>query len=177
MQIARGMVLPLTIAAFSLSTRTRPSFFVILAASAVTVGFLLGIVPTAELPVAAKPSSLSLFYGSLSSLFIAIHAVLIKSSLGFVDNSALHLAYWTNLGSAILLLPVLFLDGEAQRFWSLLTNAADPWNWHPFFWGSLVTGIFGYLLCVAGLLSIKVTSPVTHMFSSVRTGKASLYLC
>jgi hypothetical protein len=37
-----------------------------------------------------------------------------------------------------------------------------------FVWGSLVTGFFGFLLCVAGLLSIKVTSPVTHMFSSVR---------
>jgi hypothetical protein len=37
-----------------------------------------------------------------------------------------------------------------------------------FIWGSLVTGFFGFLLCVAGLLSIKVTSPVTHMFSSVR---------
>jgi hypothetical protein len=37
-----------------------------------------------------------------------------------------------------------------------------------FIWGSLVTGFFGFLLCIAGLLSIKVTSPVTHMFSSVR---------
>ncbi len=27
-------------------------------------------------------------------------------------------------------------------------------------------GIVGFLICVAGLLSIKVTSPVTHMFSS-----------
>jgi len=29
-----------------------------------------------------------------------------------------------------------------------------------------VTGLFGFLLCVAGLLSIKITSPITHMFSS-----------
>lgn len=30
-----------------------------------------------------------------------------------------------------------------------------------------MTGVFGFLLCIAGLLSIKVTSPVTHMVSSV----------
>jgi hypothetical protein len=35
-----------------------------------------------------------------------------------------------------------------------------------FFIGSLVTGFFGFLLGLAGLLSIKVTSPVSHMVSS-----------
>lgn len=29
-------------------------------------------------------------------------------------------------------------------------------------------GVFGFLICMAGLLSITVTSPVSHMFSSVR---------
>ncbi|KAG5649845.1 hypothetical protein H0H81_001802 [Sphagnurus paluster] len=40
------------------------------------------------------------------------------------------------------------------------------WDGTIFIWGSLVTGFFGFLLCVAGLLSIKITSPITHMFSS-----------
>ncbi|KZO95709.1 hypothetical protein CALVIDRAFT_149719 [Calocera viscosa TUFC12733] len=164
--IARGMVLPLTITASSIQTRTRPSILVVLAAACVTIGFLLGIVPSRDLPLNATPSGLSLFYGLLSAIFIAIHAVLIKSSLGYVENSAIHLAYWTNLGSAALLLPVLFFDGEVSHLTALVTSPALAWDWTPFLWGTLVTGVFGYLLCVAGLLSIKVTSPVTHMFSS-----------
>lgn len=165
-QIARGMVLPLTIAASSLQTHTRPSVLVVLAATCVTIGFLLGIAPSHSLPLNATPSGLSLLYGLLSAVFIAIHAVLIKSSLGYVENSAIHLAYWTNLGSAAMLLPVLFADGEIAQLTRLLGNSVDAWDWTPFLWGSLVTGVFGYLLCVAGLLSIKITSPVTHMFSS-----------
>ena len=27
-------------------------------------------------------------------------------------------------------------------------------------------GVTGFLICVAGVLSIKVTSPITHMFSA-----------
>lgn len=165
-QIARGMVLPLTIAASSVQTRTRPSLLVVLAATCVTIGFLLGIAPSRSLPLNATPSGLSLLYGLLSAVFIALHAVLIKSSLGYVENSAIHLAYWTNLGSAIMLLPVLFADGEVARLVVLLGDPLIAWDWTPFLWGSLVTGVFGYLLCVAGLLSIKITSPVTHMFSS-----------
>ncbi|EJU05464.1 hypothetical protein DACRYDRAFT_74687 [Dacryopinax primogenitus] len=165
-QIARGMVLPLTIAASSIQTRSRPSALVLLAAGCVTIGFLLGIVPSRTLPVHAIPSGLSLLYGFLSALFIAVHAVLIKSSLPHVNNSAIQLAYWTNLGSAIMLLPVIVFDGEASRLFELVTSQIQPWDWRPFLWGSLVTGVFGYLLCVAGLLSIKVTSPITHMFSS-----------
>lgn len=44
----------------------------------------------------------------------------------------------------------------------------ENWDWTVFAWGTLITGFFGFLLCVAGLLSIKITSPITHMFSGVR---------
>lgn len=108
---------------------------------------------------------MSIIYGVLSSLFIAIHAVLIKYSLPFAQNSTIQLAYWQNLGSAILLAPFILFQGELTKLAELFHN--PDWNAEVFMWGSLITGIFGFLLCVAGLLSIKVTSPVTHMFSSV----------
>lgn len=142
-----------------------PSRKVIFAAGIVTIGFLLGVVPSSSLPLTATPSLLSLFYGVLSSLFIAFHAVLIKSSLPYCDNSTIQLAYWTNLGSSLFLAPFVFIHGEHATLRVLMLN--DQWNGTVFFWGSLVTGVFGFLLCVAGLLSIKVTSPITHMFSSV----------
>ncbi|KAJ2930510.1 hypothetical protein H1R20_g6580, partial [Candolleomyces eurysporus] len=99
-QIARGLVLPLTIVVSCAHTRTTPTQKVVMAAGVVTIGFMIGVAPTKDLPVSAIPSTLSLFYGVLSSLFIAIHAVLIKSSLPYCNNSTIQLAWWTNVGSA-----------------------------------------------------------------------------
>lgn len=163
-QIARGLVLPLTIVVSSAHTRSTPGKTTILAAGVVTVGFMVGVAPSKNLPAASIPSTLSLFYGVLSSLFIAFHAVLIKSSLPHCNNSTIQLAWWTNVGSAVFLFPFVFLHGEPWKVLDLYFLA--NWDWTVFVWGSLVTGVFGFLLCIAGLLSIKVTSPVTHMFSS-----------
>jgi len=131
----------------------------------------LGVTPSPNVPVTAAPSMLALFYGIMSSLFIAFHAVFIKSSLPHCNNSTIQLAYWTNAGSAIFLVPFILLRGE-QTVLQELTAAGAP-KFYVFLWGSLVTGVFGFLLCIAGLLSIKITSPITHMFSSVRTSSPS----
>ncbi|EKM61319.1 uncharacterized protein PHACADRAFT_247851 [Phanerochaete carnosa HHB-10118-sp] len=165
-QIARGLVLPLTIAVSSIQTHNVPSRRVLLAAGVVTLGFVLGVAPHtfANIQWRSAPSGLSIFYGVLSSLFIAVHAVLIKSSLPHVHNSTIQLAYWQNLGSALFLAPFILIQGEYGLL-RVLMNSRD-WNAGVFVWGSIITGVFGFLLCVAGLLSIKVTSPITHMFSS-----------
>lgn len=41
---------------------------------------------------------------------------------------------------------------------------------------SLVKGVFGFLMSIASLLSIKVTSPITHMVSSAVRGVAASLL-
>jgi GDP-fucose transporter C1 len=147
---------------------------VIFAAGIVTLGFMWGVVPSsASLPATSIPSTLSLFYGVLSSLFIAFHAVLIKSSLPYCNNSTIELAWWTNVGSAILILPFVLLRQEPSKLFEL--SQTNTWDWSVFFSGSLVTGIFGFLLCIAGLLSIKITSPITHMFSSVSTSAFTVW--
>ncbi|CCM03130.1 uncharacterized protein FIBRA_05251 [Fibroporia radiculosa] len=173
-QIARGLVLPFTIAVSSLETRSLPSWSVVAAATTVSIGFFLGIAPPSfeslslhALPsLAMRPDThwLSILYGVLSSLFIAVHSVLIKLSLPHANNSTIQLAYWQNLGSAIFLFPVILLQGEVYGLWWFLHVAG--WDKQTFLVGTAVTGLFGFLLCVAGLLSIKVTSPITHMFSS-----------
>ncbi|OJA19569.1 GDP-fucose transporter [Rhizopogon vesiculosus] len=163
-QIARGLVLPLTIIVSSVHTRSKPSTRVVIAAVIVAVGFLVGVAPSTMVPANVAPSGLSLFYGVLSSLFIAFHAVLIKSSLPYCNNSTIQLAYWTNLGSAVFLFPFVLLHKEPSILEDLIHDS--NWDGQVFLWGSIVTGLFGFLLCVAGLLSIKVTSPITHMFSS-----------
>ncbi len=156
----------MTIAVTSVTTHNHPSARVIIAAGIVSIGFFVGVAPTGNIPVAAIPSPISLFYGVFSSLAIAIHTVLIKSSLPYCNNSTIQLAYWTNAGSAILVAPFVLLLGEPVRILEL--SASPDWNMRVFVWGTVVTGFFGFLLCIAGLLSIKVTSPITHMFSSVR---------
>jgi GDP-fucose transporter C1 len=163
-QIARGLVLPLTILVSSTYTHTTPSRRILFAATVVTIGFFLGIVPSSSIPITSAPSLLSLFYGFLSSLFIAFHAVLIKGSLPHCNDSTIQLAYWTNAGSVVFLAPFVLLQGEPETLRVLMHS--ETWQGNVFFWGCMTTGLFGFLLCVAGLLSIKITSPITHMFSS-----------
>ena len=165
-QIARGLVLPLTIVVTPTKFHPRQAARVTIAAGLVTMGFFIGVIPEGSLPVSSIPPPRSLVFGVFSSLCIAVHSVLVKSSLSYCNNSTIQLAYWTNAGSAILLAPFVLLHGEPAKIVELSTTS--EWKMHVFVVGSLVTGTFGFLLCVAGLLSIKVTSPVTHMFSSVR---------
>jgi GDP-fucose transporter C1 len=134
------------------------------AAFIVTAGFLLGLSPSSYFNSrsVSPPTAVALFYGSFSALMTAIHAVLVKSAHDIVGtNSVIKLAYWSNLLSALFLIPCILLNGEIGSIWSEKGR-----DWSFFILGSAVTGLFGFFLCMAGLLSIKVTSPITHMFSS-----------
>ncbi|RDB23710.1 GDP-fucose transporter 1 [Hypsizygus marmoreus] len=173
-QIARGLVLPLTIAVVSVSSFTRPSLPVVGCAAIVTLGFFIGTSFSKDLPAQAVPAPLALFYGFLSSLAIAFHAVLVKSSLPHVGGSSTMLSYWSNLGSAILLGGLAILKGEVTEFWGMIHTGG--WDWSTFLWGNLVTGVFGFLISIAGILSVKVTSPVTHMFSSAARSGLQVFL-
>ncbi|KAG9034483.1 hypothetical protein FRB95_013159 [Tulasnella sp. JGI-2019a] len=179
-QIARGLVLPLTIVVSSVDKKASPTIPVLIAGTVVTIGFFVGIVPKSTSSRTEAPA-MSLIWGVLSSLMTAVHAVLIKRSLSFVDNSAIQLAYWTNASAALILLPFVLFNGEVSTVWSRMTfveplgsavgsasagEVTEAWDWHTFVAGCLITGVVGFLLCVAGVLSIKVTSPITHMFSS-----------
>jgi solute carrier family 35 (GDP-fucose transporter), member C1 len=163
-QIARGLVLPLTIAVSACVTRRLPGILVLLAAGVVTAGFLIGISPSSG-SLSASPLALS--YGVFSSLMTALHVVQLKNALPYVNNSSLELAYWGNGGSAAMLAPFIFLNGELAAIQTLL--AADTHAQKVFVVGCLVTGVTGFFLSIATLVSIKVTSPITHMFSSVST--------
>lgn len=163
--IARGLVLPLTILVVSMHSFTRPSLAVVGCASVVTFGFLIGTSFEENIPAKAVPGPLALFYGFLSSLSIAMHAVLVKSSLPHVHGSATKLSYWSNLGTAVLLSFTALINGEVSAFIQMTQDR--NWDWATFAWGNMITGLFGFLISIAGILSVKITSPITHMFSSV----------
>jgi len=176
-QIARGLQLPLTIAVAALASQSKPTLPVIGCATIVTFGFFIGTSFSANLPDRSVPTPLALFYGFLSSLSIALHAVLVKSSLPHVGGSSTMLSYWSNAGSAVLLGLLALLNGEVWSFWLMINNQGGiVWDWGTFLWGNLVTGVFGFLISIAGILSVKVTSPVTHMFSSAARSGIQVFL-
>jgi solute carrier family 35 (GDP-fucose transporter), member C1 len=164
LQIARGLLLPFTIAVAAAYTHHipgRPSLF---AAVVVTIGFFVGLSPSSYfISTSSLSNAVPAIYGCLSALLTAVHAVLMKPAHDIVgSNSVIKLAYWGNLVIALALIPFIVFNGELEP---LLKNHDRDWS--VFIAGSAVTGLFGFFLSVAGLLSVKVTSPITHMFSSV----------
>lgn len=119
-QVARGMVLPFTVATSYVFLHSRPSLRVILACSVVTLGFFVGVF------LDGTPISLvGVSFGVASSLITAVHSVVIKKSLDVVKGSALHLSWYTNLLSSIVLAPLIILAGELPGVMKLLFGPDD----------------------------------------------------
>lgn len=138
-QVARGLVLPFTVATSFIFLHARPSFLVLLACSVVTMGFFVGVFLDGT-----KVSTLGIFFGVTSSMITAMHSVVIKRSLEVVKGSALHLSWYTNLFSALLLIPILLLNGEGPGVYDLLftphiVNVGQVSPLTTFMWGSAIT--------------------------------------
>ncbi|KAI6025996.1 hypothetical protein EDC04DRAFT_224834 [Pisolithus marmoratus] len=180
-QVARGLLLPFTVATSYLFLHARPSLRILLSCSVVTLGFFIGVFLDA-IPI----SPLGVAFGVTSSAITAVHSVVIKKSLEVVHGSAMHLSWYTNLFSAVLMIPVVIFAGElpgitdlffgepAVTFPTPADGGLSPLS--TFVWGSLITGSFGFLMSLASVLSIKVTSPITHMVSSAVRGVAASLL-
>ncbi|KAF7309736.1 TPT domain-containing protein [Mycena indigotica] len=177
-QVARGLVLPFTVAASFFLLQTRPSVRILSACALVTAGFFIGVL------LDGTPLSLvGIGFGVVSSLITAVATVVIKKSLPLVNDSSILLAWYSNVLSAVVLVPVMFVAGEGPAIFALLRGApapgapeGTPSELPTFLWGSLVTGVVGFAMSVAGPLSIKVTSPISHMISAAVRGVASSFL-
>lgn len=161
-QVARGLILPFTVLASWIFLSARPSSGVLAAVAVVCAGFFCGV--GAE-HLTVSPIGVTL--GVFSSITTSLHAIVVKKSLG-VTSSPMDLAYYNNLLSAIVLLPPLLISGEFETFTVLLVEGGEALR--TLVVGAVVTGVFGFLICIAGFISIKVTSPVTHMISSAVRG-------
>ncbi|KAK7460996.1 hypothetical protein VKT23_008923 [Stygiomarasmius scandens] len=177
-QVARGLVLPFTVLTSFAVLHVRPSLRILFACAIVTLGFFIGVFLDGT-----EVSLIGIFFGVVSSAITATHSVVIKQSLNVVNGSALLLSWYTNLLSAVVLIPVIVFAGEAPAVTSLLANAdallLEPGEMsalRKFVWGSAITGALGFMMSIASLLSIKVTSPITHMISSAVRGVAASLL-
>ncbi|KAH8922355.1 hypothetical protein BT69DRAFT_1281220 [Atractiella rhizophila] len=160
--IARGLVLPFTVLLSRVVLGTKISAGPLAGVVIVCFGFLLGISSTN-----INASALGVILGLVSSLTTSLHAIVIKSAPGTTTE----LVYYVNLWSAAVMLPCVLLSGELPIVVALSGEA-----FKTFWTGALVTGVFGFLISIAGFLSIKVTSPTTHMISSAVRGVLQTWL-
>lgn len=159
-QVVRGLVLPITVVISYVFLKARPSAWILSSCFIICLGFF-----TSVHPGETDLSMLGVIFGLLSSLTTATHAVIIKTSLPVVDGSTIDLAYYVNLFSALLFIPLSVVVGEIPTIYALFFKS-DAGDLMTFSVGALITGVVGFLICIAGFLSIKVTSPITHMVSS-----------
>lgn len=193
--IAQGLILPFTVMTTLYATKSLPSFRVLICASFVILGFLVGILPfslfslslgtvpwptfSSVRPLAPSSKAISLLYGILSSLCTSFHAILIKKTLPCLEDSPVKLVWWSYVGGAFVLLPVIVLAGDISFVSGLIRYGIDihgnvggmgVWRWWYFLLGSVVTGFFRSLLCITGTLGMTAISPISRMFSSIAKG-------
>ena len=137
-QVARGLLLPFTVLTSLVLLNSKPSSSILFSCTIVTLGFFIGVLLDGT-PISIK----GVWWGVLSSLLTSVHSVVIKRSLTIpgVDGSAIVLGWYSNLGSAIILLPIIVLVGEAPGVLHLLfgeqQGPSSPLA--TFMWGSLIT--------------------------------------
>ncbi|KAG0699051.1 hypothetical protein DFH29DRAFT_1015998 [Suillus ampliporus] len=177
-QVARGLVLPFTVLTSYFFLAARPSLRILFGCSIVTLGFFVGVFLDSD-PMAL----MGVGFGVASSAITAVHSVVIKKSLDVVKGNAMHLSWYTNLLSAVVMLPVIIFAGEIPAITDLFFGPVDVIptegalsDLQIFIWGSCITGALGFMMSIASLLSIKITSPITHMVSSAVRGVAATLL-
>ncbi|KAJ7721056.1 hypothetical protein B0H16DRAFT_1666396 [Mycena metata] len=174
--VARGLVLPFTVCLSGLILHTRPSLRILISCGLVTLGFFWGVIFDGT-----QIRLIGVAFGVASSTITATHSVVIKQSLNVVNGSTVLLSWYTNLLSVFVLAPVIlfFESGNAMKLLFSVDELATKPGMSPlrtFVLGSLLTGAVGFMMSLASLLSIKVTSPITHMVSSAVRGVAATLL-
>lgn len=148
-QVARSLILPLTVG-FSWVLLKKPSSAAVMGACAVVVaGFLVGtLLENKQL----KISFWGITFGVLSSITTALHSVVISRSLEVVNQSLMDLVYYNNVLSAVGLLPIVVLSGELAYLEDTLYESEGAMN--TFLMGTLTCGLFGFALNAAGFLQV-----------------------
>ncbi|TPX54570.1 hypothetical protein PhCBS80983_g05884 [Powellomyces hirtus] len=182
-QIARGMVLPLTVL-LSWFYFARPSNMVLLSSSIVAIGYALGAFLDSS---AAHIPASALMFGAFSSITTAAHVIIIKKAMVHTGGRTMELVYYNNVLSAACFPVIIVLGGEAAKCLEYLRehnppektvggNTKEDVDVRTFVYGCLLTGILGFLLNVASFLQIKITSPVTHSVSAAARGVLQTFI-
>lgn len=115
-------------------------------------------------------SRLGVLFGIGSSITTSLHAIVIKKSLEYVNGSTIDLVYYNNILSLITMAPIVLLSREVPFVSMKLQEGDELSAFNRLLIGVAVTGVFGFLVNVAGFLQISHTSPTTHMVSGAARG-------
>jgi solute carrier family 35 (GDP-fucose transporter), member C1 len=169
-QIARSLVLPITIALTPLLLKDKVSLRVIGCCLIILVGFGVGLLGEKELRVSLK----GIIFGVLSSLSTALHAIIIKQAFSKIEEkSPFDMIYYNNVLSALILLPLLgFEAGSIIKAIKMNDETLKALTI-----GIVAAGTMGLLVNFASFLQIKVTSPLTHTVASAARGVLQSIAC
>lgn len=169
-QIARSLTICFTVllAYFMLGEKT--SMTAILACFVVFIGYVtgaLGEVYSPRVTHIVQFSWYGLGFGLLSSFFVAVNGIMVKSKLSVVQNNHWILLIYNTILAIVFLFPLTVITGEIQEAIQV------PFLNEPVFWINMtVTALCGYLINIAFFLQINYTSPLTNTISG--TAKACL---
>ncbi|KAF8202046.1 hypothetical protein K438DRAFT_2103571 [Mycena galopus ATCC 62051] len=170
-QDACGLVLPFTVGVSGVVLHTRPSLRILFACGIVPMDFFCSIFLD-RIPM----SMMGIGFGVASSTITTTYSVVIKQSLEIVNKSTILPLWCTNLLSIfVLVLIIFFIEGtEVMKLLfdadELLREPKTMSALRTFVVGSLIISVVGFIMSLASLLAIKVTSPITHMVSSAVRG-------
>lgn len=169
-QIARSLVLPITIGLTPLLLKESVSLRVIACCALILVGFVIGLLGEKELRLSLK----GIIFGILSSFSTAMHAIIIKQAFAKVEEkSPFDMIYYNNALSALILLPILGF--EVKPIIAAIKQNGDAI--HTLLIGTFIAGTIGLLVNFASFLQIKVTSPLTHTVASAARGVLQSIAC
>ncbi len=182
LQIARSLTVAFQVLLTRVILNESTSGQALVGCGVVIIGFLLGSEGEVHF------SWIGSFFGVLSSLFVALHGIKVKSVLDVMNKDEWKLILYNTQLSVVLLLPILWASGEISDVLLYLEDlgaeskipaATEGDLSTSHFWFLMVlASILGFLINVSVFLLIKNTSPLTSVIvGAVKVSAPSLLAC
>lgn len=156
-QVARSFTIIFTIILSALILKKGITWRACGACFLVVCGFFVGI---DQEDVSGTLSVFGIIYGILASFSAAVCGILFKKAESLLDGDSLKLAYFNNINSALIFLPLVTTSGQ------LSSVLQSEFIHEPKFWLILtVTGCLSLAIGWVSALQIKYTSPIGHHLS------------
>ena len=156
-QVARSFTIIFTVILSSIMLKKGLPMKATFACLLVIAGFFIGI---DQEDASGTLSVFGIIYGLVASLSAAICGIMFKKTETILERDSLKLAFYNNINSVILFLPLVLTSGQ------FLSVMESDFKFQPIFWLLLtIGGCFSLALGWVSALQIKYTSPVAHHLS------------
>ena len=156
-QVARSFTIIFTMILSSMILRKGLSMRATFACLLVITGFFIGI---DQEDASGTLNVFGIIYGLVASFTAAICGIMFKKTETVLEKDSLKLAYYNNINSMLLFLPLIFSSGQFSAVMD------SDLRFQPRFW--LLLSLGGCLSLIIGWVSalqIKYTSPIAHHLS------------